>query len=325
MYSENDISLIIPCYNHQNELVKLLDYLDKKKIYFGEIIVIDSSKTELELNEINSLNKIVYIHEQKCLPGKARNIGIKKSTRKILAFLDCNTFPETYWKYEYIKILNTNIINVILGKCTAVHSNKFNYILKVCSYGGYPFQCLPGTMILKSEFEKVGFFDENSRAGEDVDWINKLHLELKIETFISRKNYLNYYGLPKDFFTMIKKWAIYSFSSSSLNIYNTQRLFYFILFFGLIFYNIYFWNTNLGNWDQSTYYVNNLTKLFLAVTFFVYFIFRSVIRPKKINNEINLFKDFLFIKIFILSFIIDIIKIPGSLIGIFKKIFSYKK
>ena len=37
MYLDNDISLIIPCFNHQNEVVKLLEYLDKK-IFFGEIV-----------------------------------------------------------------------------------------------------------------------------------------------------------------------------------------------------------------------------------------------------------------------------------------------
>lgn len=324
MYLEEDISLIVPCFNHQNEVVKLLEYLDKKKIFFGEILVIDSTNVKLNLSKENFLNKIKYIYEKNCLPGKARNIGVKNSKGKILAFLDCNTTPEISWTYEYLNILNCNSISSILGKCKAIHNNNFNYVLRASSYGDQAFSSLPGTMILKSEFYKVGFFNEYSRAGEDIEWLNRLKKIKYIEIFIFKKNYINYYGLPQNFFSFLRKWIIYSLSSSKLNIYQNQRVLYFIIFFGLVLYNIYYWNTNLGNWDQSRYYINNLTKYFVIISCFIYFIFRSIIRPKIINTEIDLFKNFLFLKIFLISFTIDIIKIPGSLIGIIKNIIKLK-
>ena len=179
-------------------------------------------------------------------------------------------------------------------------------------------------MIVKSEFLKVGFFDEYSRAGEDIEWINRLKKNNLIEIYNSKKNYIKYYGLPLNFFSFLRKWLIYSLSSSKLNIYQNQRALYFIIFFGLLLYNIYYWNTNLENWDQSRFYINNLTKYFVTTFFLIYFIFRSIIRPKIINTEINLFKNFLFLKIFLISLTIDIIKIPGSLIGIIKNIIKLK-
>ena len=101
-----------------NDLVSVIIPYYKKKIYFKrcihsilrqtykklEVIIIYDDEEQTDLKFINSViknqkNIKLIINKKNFGAGKSRNIGIKKSNGKYLAFLD----SDDYWKKDKIK------------------------------------------------------------------------------------------------------------------------------------------------------------------------------------------------------------------------------
>jgi len=184
------VSVIIPTYNRADLLPRAINSVLNQIFQNFELIIVDDGSTDNTRQVVEEFQKkdkrIKYIwQENSGAPAKPRNTGIKNSQGEYIAFLDhddewlpqklekqleifeknhqnnlgfvgCNNFIIKEDKIqEYKTPKYKNILPEILEKC----------FIRSCS----------GVIIKKSVLNKVGFFDENLKTGDDWDmWIRTI-------------------------------------------------------------------------------------------------------------------------------------------------------
>jgi len=96
---QNLLSIIIPAYNAKKTLAKCIDSLIDQKTDWIEIIIIDDNSTDQSYKIYNKYKKIIEPKKFKVIysnknrgPGYSRNLGIKVSSGKYIAFLDSDDY-----------------------------------------------------------------------------------------------------------------------------------------------------------------------------------------------------------------------------------------
>ena len=125
---------------------------------------------------------------------------------------------------------------------------------------------------IKSLLNKIGIQVENVRAGEDIEWIQRIEY-LGIKSMQPSDQNIYYYGFPSSVFKLIKKWNEYSIANAKLNILTFQKVIYFYLISILALYFLYTWNYIFteGQWDESSSFIPNLNTI--AWSFYLVYIF----------------------------------------------------
>lgn len=100
------VSVIIPAYNEENYLDKCLNSLQNQTFSNFEIVIINDGSTD-QTSKVASKYNIKLLSISHGGPGRARNLGVKKSVGEILVFLDADMYIDK----NYIK----NLINPILS------------------------------------------------------------------------------------------------------------------------------------------------------------------------------------------------------------------
>jgi glycosyltransferase involved in cell wall biosynthesis len=92
------ISVIIPVYNSEKYLESALDSVLNQTFQDFEILCIDDGSTdsskEIIKKYMNEDKRIKYFYQKNQGPGPARNLGLKKSKGKYIAFLDSDDYLE---------------------------------------------------------------------------------------------------------------------------------------------------------------------------------------------------------------------------------------
>ena len=84
------VSVIIPTYNRQDDVIQAIESVQNQTYQPHEIIIVDDGSTDRTTERINKLARPVhYIQlEHSGLPAVARNAGIRFSSGDVIAFLD---------------------------------------------------------------------------------------------------------------------------------------------------------------------------------------------------------------------------------------------
>jgi len=178
------VSVIIPTYNRLDFLkISVQSVLNQTYSDF-ELIIVDDGSTDNTKEWVQSLsdNRIIYLYQKNSGASAARNLGIKNTKYKYIAFLDSDdkwvnnklekqmalmhqnpncqlSHTEELW-YRAGKILNPKL----------KHKKKAGHIfqnsLKLCSIS------MSTIIVKKSLFEEMGLFDTNLTVCEDYDmWL----------------------------------------------------------------------------------------------------------------------------------------------------------
>ncbi len=169
------ISVIVPLYNAENYIVEALKSILTQTLKPLEIIVINDGSTDKSLASLESFgNKIKIIDQENKGAGAARNEGIKIAQGSYLAFLDADDLwidNKLEQQINYLKnhpeteIVSGFVEQFISPELSAEDSNKLNPLLQ--NMPGY----LPGAILIKkTDFLKVGYFNEQLQLGEFIDW-----------------------------------------------------------------------------------------------------------------------------------------------------------
>ena len=89
----------------------------------------------------------------------------------------------------------------------AMSGNFFQRMLRAASYGGVDYPTIPGCIIKRDFFHTVGGFKENVRAGEDIEWRERLTDKGQL-VGIPEASVITYKGLKNDLASVIKKYFI---------------------------------------------------------------------------------------------------------------------
>lgn len=185
------ISVIIPCFNEEDDLFKSVNSVLQQSVRPSEIIIIDDAstneKTRKVLREVEKMDlvKVIYLKENKG-PGIARNKGIEASTSNWILLLDSDDIllegaienvlksvednPSAdffFWNYSLnemaLKKISTISTNEVCEDGTPVldpYKLARNFIIPGCS----PYK--------KQMWEAVGGYDPQLSKGgvEDIDF-----------------------------------------------------------------------------------------------------------------------------------------------------------
>lgn len=171
------ISVIIPTYNEEENIGECLDSLSTQTYKDYEVIVIDDGSTDKTLSIINS--KKVKVYSQEHLgAGSARNLGSKHAKGEILVFVDADMIvSQNYIEEISIPIINysskgTFTTNEVVLNYDNIWAKLYNweYVKEKTKFripSNHPKTAKVFRAILKSEFDRVGGYDE---VGYGEDW-----------------------------------------------------------------------------------------------------------------------------------------------------------
>ena len=175
------ITVVIPCKNEKDIILKTLDLLNyQSDIYNVKVIVCDKSNDNITNQSLinrmgNKSNNDVfdlYVIDGG-LPAKARNNGFKLVTTPYVLFIDADVFllDSKTIKRAFLKIYKNNL-DLVTTKFRS-DNGKYNYVYKtfdliqMLSKWTTPF-CLGGYMLVRSDaFREIGGFDEDIKVAED--------------------------------------------------------------------------------------------------------------------------------------------------------------
>jgi glycosyltransferase involved in cell wall biosynthesis len=173
------VTIVIPCKNEKDIILKTLDLLNyQQDIRNVKVVVCDASDdgvTKLDLlDRIENYNDSfdLYLMDGG-LPARARNNGFKLVETPYVLFIDSDVFlldPKII-KRSIIRIHRQNL-DLVTAKFRS-DNGKFNYVYKtfdfiqMLSKWSTPF-CLGGYMLVRSEtFRAIGGFNEEIKVAED--------------------------------------------------------------------------------------------------------------------------------------------------------------
>ena len=260
-----NISVIIPTYHFADVAKRVIQATLNQTLRPTELIIIDSSSDNSIEDLANGLESdipIVYQRVDQAFPGEARNKGAAIASQDWLAFLDSKTVPVSDWLESNFEALDQSKADIIFGTTKYLASSSFQKCLQACVYGLKTIETTPGTLIQKSNFDKIGGFREGVRTGDDMEW--RETIKRSTLSYISPKRIsLTYNELPEHLLPTLKRFFIYQLHTSRVDIQNTSKSIMFSFF--LIFMTILVpkWNSIVG-WEDSIFYFPNITKLYIS-------------------------------------------------------------
>ncbi len=186
MHKSTVVSVVIPAYNEENYIGRLLEDLSEQSYKEFEVVVADAKSTDNTVKVINSFAdklNIKVVEQPPKNPGAGRNIGVSHAKGEWLLFLDADdttddpNFIKTLlektlehgWKTSSAKMTvdKTNSLTERIG--TSVY---YSY-LKLISHTKHPIA--PGACIFthRDTFHKYNGFNEKITFGEDNDYVTR--------------------------------------------------------------------------------------------------------------------------------------------------------
>ena len=260
---ELSISVVIPTYNNKKSFENVLDAVYKQTIRPKQIVIIDSSdvnEIEINLHKYNDNIEIIYKKVEKSFPGSARNQGVQIASEKYLAFLDSKTIPNRNWLSSSFAMLRD--YDVVFGSVQYKGVSGFQKLISASIYGENNIEHISGTLMLKSVFLKIGFFDEKTRAGEDLDWKTRLK-ESEFNYYFPAKANAVYSEISSNLIFHMKRAFIYQMHSAFLDIQHSTRAVFLSLFLILLATLVPSWNGLIINYEKNALFVPHITKFFL--------------------------------------------------------------
>ncbi len=314
------VSIIVPLLNGADYLPSILSAINKQTLKPSEVIFVISRSGDWKIakglieEEKNFSTKVLI--SDPIFPGAARNFGASEALSEWLAFLDIRTIPTKDWLEIMMKTLHQESADLVSSKMVCSTDTFFQKILKASTYGNNAVECLPGSIVQKDLFISSGGFLDYVRAGEDWEWMNRFSLHNKS---VKQQNIvIRYHGLPNNIFQLIKKWFVYSFENSKVNILLKEKFSYMGLAFIIFSILLYRWNhiVSGGVWNENALlFIPNLNKIFWSAFLFLYLIYRGLYKPISDKVVTTFLLPFLWILVGTLGLIIDLVKAPGRVYG----------
>lgn len=184
------ITIIIPMFNAEKNIITLLDSLNQQTRQDFEVIIVDDGSTDrsrefVEENKTRFHYPISLITQLNAGPAKARNVGVESTKGDIIIFLDSDCITPPNWIEGMVRPLTGDVAGCNCGYQT---KNSENLIARYIGYeiarrherlnkndidtvGSY------SASFIKEIFLKAGGFNTDYRtaSGEDFDLSFNIH------------------------------------------------------------------------------------------------------------------------------------------------------
>jgi glycosyltransferase involved in cell wall biosynthesis len=307
---KSNITVVIPYYNESETILETLASLKEQSLQPAKVIFVNSSSTDnsssiidkwIMDNKESAISDYVNIFEYSNNPASSKNIGIRKTTTELIAFMDCGQNFNSNWLQSQKEYLEKNNLDVVSGVVYCIGANWVDRCIISQTYGYKRYRpCVPSTLAYLSVFNKTGLFVENRRAGYDVAWKLKLK-DLGIKWRINSDVIIKYKGFnfAPNFPKLFTKVILYTEYSVGLNAI-TVELVYLSSLIILLFIAF-----------------TSLPLFFVSLSF--YFLLRAFFAPLFKSGNILHYKEFpleAFFGLFLVGFVYDIAKFVGFIKGV---------
>lgn len=172
------LSIVIPTYNEEEYLPRLLASIRSQRFEGYEIVVADAKSTD-RTREIAAKFGAKVVDGG--MPGPGRNLGAKAAEGDLLLFLDADVIlPDTEWLGRKVEQFErrgldagTCLIKPIGGKAIDLFAhNVFNAHMMATQF---TMAHAPGFCIFASKalHERIAGFDESIKLAEDHDYVDR--------------------------------------------------------------------------------------------------------------------------------------------------------
>jgi len=258
------VSIIIPVFNNARSLKHVLDEIWNQTVKPKQIVIIDSSDFDninATLANFNDDIEIVHKKVKKSYPGRARNIGTQCATEDCIAFLDSKTVPTKDWLENSFKMLKD--YDVIFGSVSYRGAGVIEKLICASIYGENNLEHISGTLISKNNFHKIGIFNESTRAGEDVDWRDRIK-NSNLSFFTPNRANSVYSEISSNLAFHVKRSFIYQLHGALINIQHSTKIVFLSLFIIFLATLIPNWN-NLVGYNNELLFIPHILKFFLVI------------------------------------------------------------
>ena len=205
-----EISVVIPTYNSLLYLKEAINSVINQSYENWEILIIDNHSddgTDKYVENLNNIRIKYYKIQNYGIIAKSRNLGIRLSKGKYIAFLD----SDDSWHKDKLLICmnvfkknNCDFISHNFSLNKNFKKNKKIKIKKISSFKKFyssfnPIFC-SGVVLKKSILDDVSFSEKNKYNGTE-DYLLWLTLLLNEKTFILIKNILGFYRVHNSNFS----------------------------------------------------------------------------------------------------------------------------
>jgi rSAM/selenodomain-associated transferase 2 len=235
----NNISIIIPTFNEENTISRLIWHLKTQATTscIKEIIIVDGGSTDntqhttasLMQSEADSFS--IKLISSKKGRAKQMNAGAKIASGNILYFLHADSFPPL----GFDALILSHINNQQLAGCFRMRFDHTHWWLQLAGWltRFNSRACRGGDQSLfvsTSLFQRLGGYDEQFTIYEDIDFINKLYaqeqftvIQQPLTTSARRYRSNGIWKLQYHFWAIyVKKWL--GASAEDLQAYYFKRI-----------------------------------------------------------------------------------------------------
>ena len=316
-----NVTIVIPFFNEFKKLNCLLKDLSSWTAIPSNVIIVNTGRDHLILDqmifsELDELNiQLTIIDSPSAFPGKARNIGFAYAKTNFIACVDAQTRPNYDWLESGFNSIKHPDCDIVWGRTIFEASTFLEKIIKISTYGNFPLQTVPGSIFKASILQRVGFFLEDVRAGEDGDWIKRVQAhQIKDDLNSALISYSGLKGITMN--AIVRKWYRNYYSSAHLQYIKSHIDIYFYFISVALIILAFNWNalsydSVIDGWNMnSAVYIPNITKIMILIIFSSYILLRAIILPiKKGSSKSFLLKPHYILGIFLVSIIIDFTKL----------------
>ena len=177
MSKKTFLSIVIPTYNEERYLPKLLECIKRQTYKNYEIIVADANSTDSTI-QIAKNNKCEFVKGG--MPPVGRNSGAKVANGQVLLFLDADVqFDDNFldktvneFKTRGDDVAGTKIFPLSDKLVDKIFLGIFNCWISATQFF-YPNAFGGGIFCRKSLHEKINGFDETIKLSEDMDYVKR--------------------------------------------------------------------------------------------------------------------------------------------------------
>lgn len=200
------VSVILPVYNSESTVLRALQSVLAQTALsqIKELIIVNDGSKDRSASIIEEFVKatpqlkVRYFYQDNRGVSSARNLGMKKAEGEFIAFLDSDDLWLPTKIERQLCILDKYPGIVFLGSASFVGRDKkgkplmikgkvidtlFKATLKDIYWRHFP--VTPSVIFRRFALDKVGYFDENQKYGEDIGYFQRFAI------------YYNYYYLPE--------------------------------------------------------------------------------------------------------------------------------
>jgi len=173
-----DVSVIVPTWNEEKYLPKCMQSINNQAGSKPlEVIVVDGGSTDRTIKIAREYADEVLVEPLKPV-GAARNVGARKASGSVLAFIDADTTASENWVEEIERTLKMNPLAVgVTGPTQPYEGTRLDHLAYHVATGwvqrlslklGLPHVAGFNCAYKKDEFWEAGGFDERRQLSEDI-------------------------------------------------------------------------------------------------------------------------------------------------------------